>query len=99
MVCVTQGRFGPHASLLFASLVLSHFLVSEFQILADDVGTHGRLDEFGNFRPAYEGSQPMVDTIIPGEGLLRPCIRQGSLDDSVKACIITAYARASANAS
>src|SRR5262245_1329585 len=67
---VPHGGFCPIQSLGRARLILCHLLVSDIQVLADDVGPNEGLDEFADAPPPDDGVQPVVDALVHGDGQL-----------------------------
>lgn len=65
---VPHSSFGPLQGFGFTRLVLGHLSVGGFQILADHVGAHQRLDELANMPPVDDGMQPCVDALTESDG-------------------------------
>src|SRR5262249_7292270 len=65
---IPHRGLGPLQRLRLASLVAGHLLVSDLQVLADDVRPDEGLDEPANAPPADDGVQPVVDALVKGDG-------------------------------
>src|SRR3954465_4576912 len=55
---VSHRGLGPLECLCFARFLLGHLLVSDLQVLADDVGPHQGFNEPADSPPADNGVQP-----------------------------------------